>query len=120
RIPFVVHAAGLRYVAPVILGRVHSVALYGVLAIGVWLGVLASGIHATVAGILVATVVPVRAHLKPKRFFATARQKLAELEASNLTGDTAKLDPEQMEALEELHRVTSDVVPAGIAFEHYL
>ncbi len=25
-----------------------------------------------------------------------------------------------MEALEELQRVTSDVVPAGIAFEHYL
>jgi NhaA family Na+:H+ antiporter len=100
--------------------RIDSVALYGVLAIGVWLGVLASGIHATVAGILVATVVPVRAHLKPKRFFATARQKLAELEASNLTGDTAKLDPEQMEALEELHKATSDVVPAGHAFEHYL
>ena len=100
--------------------RINSVAVYGVLAAAVWLGVLASGIHATVAGILVAMVVPVRAHLKPKRFFATARQKLAELEASNLTGDTAKLDPEQMEALEDLHRATSDVVPAGHAFEHYL
>ena len=65
--------------------RIGYLTVYGVLIAGVWLGVLASGIHATVAGILVATVVPVRAHLKPKRFFATAHQKLAELEASNLT-----------------------------------
>ena len=41
--------------------RINSVAVYGVLAAAVWLGVLASGIHATVAGILVAMVVPVRA-----------------------------------------------------------
>ena len=74
----------------------------------------------TIAGILVATVVPVRAHLKPKRFFATAHQKLAELEASNLSSETARLDPEQMEALAELHEAISDVVPAGHAFEHYL
>ena len=79
--------------------------------IGVWLGVLASGIHATVAGILVAMAVPVRGRIQSKHFFTIAREKLAELEASNLSGDITNAD--QMEALEQLHNATSDLVPAG-------
>jgi len=100
--------------------KVSSVSVYAVLVTSVWLSVLASGIHATVAGILVAMVVPVRARIKPKRFFVIARTKLEELEASNLSGEVTTLNSEQMEALEDLHKATSDVVPAGPAFEHYL
>ena len=50
--------------------RVKRIAVYAVLVIAVWLAVLASGIHATVAGILLAMVVPVRGRIQPKRFFA--------------------------------------------------
>jgi len=100
--------------------KIHLVSVYSVLVTLVWLGILASGIHATVAGILVAMVVPVRARIEPKRFFAIARERLAELEASNLSGEVTTLNSAQMEALDELHEATSDVVPAGPAFEHYL
>ena len=100
--------------------KVSSIAVYAVLVIGVWLGVLASGVHATVAGILVAMAVPVRGRIKPKEFFTTARDKLAQLEASNLTGDITTLNAGQMEVLEQLHIATRDVVPAGPSFERYL
>ena len=82
--------------------RVKRVAVYAVLVMAVWLAVLASGIHATVAGILLAMVVPVRARIQPKQFFAVARQRLAELDSSDLTGEvTTTLKSKEMEAMEE-------------------
>jgi NhaA family Na+:H+ antiporter len=45
---------------------------------------------------------------------------LAELEASNLSAEMSSLNSEQMETFEQLHQVTSEVVPSGLAFEHYL
>ena len=45
---------------------------------------------------------------------------MAELEAGDFHGEITKLDSEQMDALEQLHKATSDVVPAGSAFERYL
>jgi NhaA family Na+:H+ antiporter len=100
--------------------RVTSIAVYSVLVAGVWLGVFASGIHATVSGILLALVVPVRGRIRPKRFFAIARTRLAELEQGDLSGETVALNSEQMDALDDLHRATRDVMPAGPAFERYL
>jgi len=100
--------------------KIHLVSVYSVLVTLVWLGILASGIHATVAGILVAMVVPVRARIEPKRFFAIARERLAELEASNLSGEVTTLNSAQMEALDELHEATSDVVAlfnAGVVMD---
>jgi NhaA family Na+:H+ antiporter len=88
---------------------------------GVWLAVLASGIHATVAGILVAMVVPVRSRIRPKRFIAVARERLTELETSLPGGEiTATLNSEQMDTLDQLHQATSDVAPSGATFERYL
>jgi NhaA family Na+:H+ antiporter len=101
--------------------RVRRVAVYAVLVVGVWVGVLTSGIHATVAGILLAMVVPVRGRIQQKRFLTIARQRLAEFEASRQNSEmTTTLKSGEMEVLEELHRVTSDVIPVGPAFERLL
>jgi NhaA family Na+:H+ antiporter len=100
--------------------KINAVSVYALLVAGVWLGVLASGIHATIAGILVAMVVPVRARIQPRHFFAIARERLSDLESSDLSGEVTTLNADQMEALEDLYKATSDVVPAGPAFERYL
>ncbi|HEV3118546.1 MAG TPA: Na+/H+ antiporter NhaA, partial [Gemmataceae bacterium] len=108
-------AAGVLLALLVLAARLKlaSAAVYGLLVAGVWLAVLASGIHATVAGILVAMVVPVRARIQPRQFFAIARDRLAQLEGSGLHGEITRLNSEQMEIIEQLHRAISDVAPAG-------
>ncbi len=59
--------------------------LYVVLAIGVWAAMLASGVHATVAGILVALTIPVRARIEPDEFLEAIRGKAAWLQQASLT-----------------------------------
>jgi Na+:H+ antiporter, NhaA family len=116
-------AAGILLATLVLMARlgIKRVAIYAVLVIGVWLCVLASGIHTTVAGILLAMVVPVRSRIQPNRFFAVARQRLAELEASQLTSHiTTKFSSDEIETLEKLRKNTSDVIPAGLGFERLL
>ena len=76
--------------------------IYVVLALGVWAGVLASGVHATVAGVLVALLVPVRARQDPEAFFDVVQGRLAELQASRLTPDSMIEDRSQLDAISNL------------------
>jgi NhaA family Na+:H+ antiporter len=93
--------------------------VYVILANCVWLSVLLSGVHATVAGILLALVVPVRSRIRPAHFLSIARETLAEFEAAAL--DSApRLTSEQIDVLDRLHHATGDVVPAGVALERHI
>ena len=94
--------------------------IYLLLAIGVWAAVLGSGIHATIAGVLVAMMVPVRAEIDPTRFLARARRRLDELAGSGLTQESMVSNRGQLRALDDLHHGTKDMIPAGIALEHSL
>ena len=100
--------------------RVRRLGFLLALIVGVWLGVFISGVHATVAGILVAMVIPVRARIEPARFLARARQSLEELQASGLSRESMVDDHRQLDAIESLHEAASDMRPAGLALEHYL
>jgi NhaA family Na+:H+ antiporter len=100
--------------------RIRWFAVYGGLVVGAWLAVFMSGVHATVAGILVAMVVPVRARIEPRRFLNIARNRLGEIEQCSLNVESMALDREQMDAIEELREATEDLIPAGQSFEHHL
>ena len=99
--------------------RIRRAPVYAVLAVGVWLAVVMSGVHATVAGILVAMVVPVRPRIDPKKFLSIARDRIGMLE-NNFASDSTTLVRERINAIEELHSATGDVIPVGLSFEHYL
>ena len=93
---------------------------YVLLAVGVWACVLASGVHATVAGILVAMLVPVRSSIAPDRFLERARGSLEDLEGRELTSDSAVHDPGQMRALDKLYQAVDDMRPSGLVLESQL
>jgi Na+:H+ antiporter, NhaA family len=94
--------------------------LYVALAIASWAVMLASGVHATVAGILVAMTIPVGGRLEPSQFLGAVRERLALLQGRTLTRDSMVRDREQMVAIEELASATLDFLPPGFALERYL
>jgi NhaA family Na+:H+ antiporter len=94
--------------------------IYLLLAVGAWAGVLFSGVHATVAGVLVAMLVPVKAKIEPEEFLSTTKRRLDQLERSNITKESMVKDKKQMEALDDIYLVTEDIRPVGLSLEHQL
>lgn len=93
---------------------------YVLLATGAWAFVLASGVHATVAGILVAMLVPVKSIIDPAVFLERARGSLDRLQQASLSRHSAVKNPEQMAALNEMFFSVNDMRPAGLALEQQL
>jgi NhaA family Na+:H+ antiporter len=109
---------GLLFLANLL--RVRRPEVYVVLALGVWVGVLASGVHATVAGILVALLVPVRARRDPEALLATAEARVAELREAGLTSESMLARRSQLDAIVDLHEAAGDMRPPGLNLEEEL
>jgi Na+:H+ antiporter, NhaA family len=116
----IVAAAFLVAIAAANRSRVGHPVVYVALALGVWAGVLASGVHATVAGVLVAMLVPVRSRLNPREFLDLTDDRLSRLRAARLTADSMLEDRWQLDAISDLRRVASEMRPPGLALEETL
>lgn len=100
--------------------RIRLVGVYLILAFGTWVSIEASGIHATIAGVLVALLVPVRAMISPDMFFKTIKSNIAKLEQSELTRESMNANEGQRVAVNEIYLVAEDMTPPGIALEKQL
>src|SRR5215831_7608531 len=93
---------------------------YLALAIGVWLMVFKSGIHATVAGVLMAMLVPIRPRLHPAEFFARVSEGLDALRSAELTTSSVLANEAQLDALVRLDDAATDMRPPGLTLERFL
>lgn len=59
---------------------IQKTLVFALLGIGVWLSVLGSGVHATVAGVIVAMFIPARGKLDTDRFLRNIRRRLEAFE----------------------------------------
>jgi NhaA family Na+:H+ antiporter len=94
--------------------------IYLVMSLLVWVSVTLSNLHPTVAGILVAMMIPIRAKWAPDEFFTAVARRLADLRVGDLTRESVVTDREQQEALDDLHRATSGMRPMGQVLERNL
>jgi NhaA family Na+:H+ antiporter len=105
---------------PVVRLRVKRRGIVLALMVVVWLAVFASGVHATIAGILLAMVIPVRPVLSPEQFILDAESFLDKAKNRIQSGTCIVTDNEQLEAVEAIHVRASDALPSGLMLEHDL
>ena len=70
------------------LGGIHRLLPYFLVAVLLWLALLQSGLHATLAGILVAFAVPARPKYDPGRFSGHVRELVDRFDASYVPGQS--------------------------------
>ena len=114
--------AGLFFLALIAANRAgarHPL-VYAILGIGLWLAFLQSGIHATVAGVLLAATIPARERIDNRAFLARSEKILDEFRTAEALGDPIVSSATRSSALE---RMAADCVRAEapmLRFEHAL
>jgi len=90
------------------------------LILGIWLAVFSSGVHATVAGILVAMVIPVRPRVDPHRFMDETEARIERMRQEERDALCLLSNREQLNIVESVHRRAEEALPTGLVLEHYL
>ncbi len=118
--PLVASAVLLTLLALVVRNDIRRPVCTFLLIFGVWLGVFLSGIHATIAGVLLAMIVPVKATIEPKQFFNILKQHKSWLMGSKVTRRSVVTDRQQRQAIEQIYMASRKMIPAGIHLEEHL
>jgi NhaA family Na+:H+ antiporter len=99
---------------------VRMLTAYLLMGAVLWYFVYVSGIHATIAGVLTAMMVPTRSRVNAPQFSAKARALLNEFDAAE-TGDYLVLTSKgQQEAIFSLERASESVTEPLLRMEHGL
>ena len=94
--------------------------VYGGLGLLLWVAVFESGIHATVAGVLLAMTIPASTRLDPDRFLTRGRALLDHFDRAGEHGASVLTNGERQEALAELEAAVEGAGAPLQRLEHSL
>ena len=95
--------------------------VYALLGVGLWLTFLLSGVHATIAGVLLAFTVPASSFINPSAFLERGRYVLDRFEKAGEKGERSVLaNEERQAALHALNHAAYELEPPLHELEHAL
>lgn len=113
--------AGLFLVAMITANKlgVRRLTVYCILGAGLWVAFLKSGIHATLAGVLMAMTIPMSRKISPFAFMETGKNAMYSFMGAT-SREQKELNHKQEHAIHEIEHASKEVTPPSIRLEHAL
>jgi len=114
-------AAGI-FILLIIVNRlgVRNLLIYVILGFALWLAFLKSGVHATVAGVILAFVIPATSRYNTKDFLVNGKELLEEFDKEGVEGPNVLANEERQSIVQTLESTCRRVLTPLQRFEHSL